>query len=77
MLARGTPEVIPAYRSLLINAQGAVYGKCIAANYQNAHKDMCAKEFMMLKDCYLVGVIWLLTTSGYANNSQKAAGKKA
>lgn len=34
--------------------QGAVYGKCIAANYQNAHRDMCAKEFMLLKDCYLV-----------------------
>jgi len=31
-----------------------VYGKCVAANYQNASKDMCAKEFMMLKDCYLV-----------------------
>lgn len=26
-------------------------------SYQNAHKDMCAKEFMMLKDCYLVCVI--------------------
>lgn len=34
--------------------QGAVYGKCVAANYQNAKKDMCAKEFMALKDCYLV-----------------------
>jgi len=33
--------------------EGAVYGKCIAMSYQNAHKDMCAKEFMMLKDCYL------------------------
>lgn len=34
--------------------QGAVYGKCVAANYQNVSKDMCAKEFMALKDCYLV-----------------------
>ncbi|KAF2766206.1 hypothetical protein EJ03DRAFT_330271 [Teratosphaeria nubilosa] len=34
-------------------AEGAVYGKCIAANYQNASKDMCAKEFMLLKDCYI------------------------
>jgi hypothetical protein len=34
--------------------KGAVYGKCIAANYQNVSKDMCAKEFMALKDCYLV-----------------------
>lgn len=35
--------------------QGAVYGKCVAANYQTVSKDMCAKEFMALKDCYLVG----------------------
>ena len=34
--------------------KGAVYGKCIAANYQNVSKDMCAKEFLLLKDCYLV-----------------------
>lgn len=33
-----------------------MYGKCIAANYQNASKDMCAKEFMLLKDCYLVRI---------------------
>ncbi|EME46709.1 hypothetical protein DOTSEDRAFT_126445 [Dothistroma septosporum NZE10] len=32
-----------------------VYGKCVAASYQNAKKDMCAREFMALKDCYLVG----------------------
>lgn len=35
---------------------GAVYGKCVAANYQNVSKDMCAKEFMALKDCYLVSL---------------------
>lgn len=34
--------------------KGAVYGKCVAANYQNASKDMCAREFMVLKNCYLV-----------------------
>ncbi|TKA34206.1 hypothetical protein B0A50_00186 [Salinomyces thailandicus] len=34
-------------------AEGAVYGKCVAANYQNVSKDMCAREFMALKDCYL------------------------
>ena len=34
--------------------QGAVYGKCVAANYQNVKKDMCIAEFMALKDCYLV-----------------------
>lgn len=31
-----------------------MYGKCVAANYQNVSKGMCAKEFMALKDCYLV-----------------------
>lgn len=31
-----------------------MYGKCIAGNYQNVSKGMCAKEFMALKDCYLV-----------------------
>ncbi|TKA79454.1 hypothetical protein B0A55_04222 [Friedmanniomyces simplex] len=35
------------------SAEGAVYGKCISANYQNVSKDMCAREFMVLKDCYL------------------------
>ena len=34
--------------------KGAVYGKCVAANYQNVSRDMCAKEFIALKDCYLV-----------------------
>ena len=34
--------------------KGAVYGKCIAGNYQSVSKDMCAKEFMALKECYLV-----------------------
>ncbi|OQO06464.1 hypothetical protein B0A48_08247 [Cryoendolithus antarcticus] len=33
--------------------EGAVYGKCIVANYQNVSKGMCAQEFMLLKDCYL------------------------
>lgn len=34
-----------------------MYGKCIAANYQNVSKDMCVKEFMALKDCYLVNLL--------------------
>ena len=56
--AKCSPEVCHAHTSIITNianrSQGAVYGKCIVANYQNAHKDMCAKEFMVLKDCYLV-----------------------
>lgn len=38
-------------------AQAAAYGKCIVGDYTAVHKDMCAKEFMRLKDCYLV--CWL------------------
>jgi hypothetical protein len=34
--------------------EGIVYGKCVGSNFQNAKKDMCAKEFLALKDCYLV-----------------------
>ncbi|GAB7337816.1 hypothetical protein MBLNU457_4222t1 [Dothideomycetes sp. NU457] len=33
--------------------QGAAYGKCVVAEYQNVQKGMCAQEFMRLKDCYL------------------------
>lgn len=43
-----------AAASAKCTTQGAVYGKCVAANYQNVSKDMCVKEFMALKDCYLV-----------------------
>ena len=39
---------------ILTSEQGAVYGKCVAANYQNIKKDMCAREFLALKDCYIV-----------------------
>ena len=35
-------------------SQAAVYGQCVFAEYNSVHKDMCAKEFMKLKDCYLV-----------------------
>ncbi|EZF19757.1 hypothetical protein H112_05332 [Trichophyton rubrum D6] len=34
-------------------SQATVYGKCILADYTAVSKDMCAKEFMKLKDCYL------------------------
>ncbi|KAK5938582.1 hypothetical protein PMZ80_008771 [Knufia obscura] len=33
--------------------EAAHYGKCIVADYQSVHQDMCKKEFMALKDCYL------------------------
>jgi hypothetical protein len=31
-----------------------VYGQCIVADYNTVYKEKCAKEFMKLKDCYLV-----------------------
>ncbi|PGH06710.1 hypothetical protein AJ80_08127 [Polytolypa hystricis UAMH7299] len=35
------------------STEAAAYGKCVFADYNGVHKDMCAKEFMRLKDCYL------------------------
>ncbi|RWQ92108.1 hypothetical protein C8Q69DRAFT_510232 [Paecilomyces variotii] len=35
------------------SVEAAAYGKCVVADYQSVHKDMCVKEFMRLKDCYL------------------------
>lgn len=37
------------------STEGAAYGKCIVADYNNVYKDKCAEEFLKLKDCYLVG----------------------
>lgn len=34
--------------------EASTYGKCIAADYHNVQKDKCIKEFMKLKDCYVV-----------------------
>lgn len=31
--------------------QAAAYGQCITANYKDAHKDMCQKEFLAFKQC--------------------------
>ncbi|KAJ5359519.1 uncharacterized protein N7496_011932 [Penicillium cataractarum] len=35
------------------STEAAAYGKCVLADYNSVHKDMCAKEFMRLKDCFL------------------------
>lgn len=44
-----------------ISAKSAAYGKCIVADYNSVHKDMCVQEFMRLKDCYLVRPLSLPT----------------
>ena len=36
--------------------QAAAYGKCVVADYNAVYKDKCVKEFMRLKDCYLVSL---------------------
>lgn len=81
-VAKCSPEVrehMARYRELATDKmQGAVYGKCIASNYQNVSKDMCAKEFMALKDCYLVRDEQChLAPSSLLTMVQRAAGKKA
>jgi NADH dehydrogenase [ubiquinone] 1 alpha subcomplex assembly factor 8 len=53
------PDSIAAHGSrrqitLMPTLQAALYGKCVVADYNSVHKDQCAKEFMKLKNCYLV-----------------------
>jgi NADH dehydrogenase [ubiquinone] 1 alpha subcomplex assembly factor 8 len=36
------------------SSQASVYGKCIVADFNHVHKDKCLKEFLRLKDCFLV-----------------------
>jgi len=52
--ARVRPIQKFAEASAKCSAEAAAYGKCIVADYNAVHKDMCAKEFMKLKDCYLI-----------------------
>ncbi|KAJ5901873.1 hypothetical protein N7495_002401 [Penicillium taxi] len=53
MPARTRPVEKFAKATAQCSTEAAVYGKCIFAEYNSVHKDMCAKEFMILKDCYL------------------------
>ncbi|KAI4721314.1 hypothetical protein E4T48_02369 [Aureobasidium sp. EXF-10727] len=54
--AKPLEKFITASSKCTLESQGAAYGKCIVAEYQNVRKDMCAKEFMQLKNCYLVSL---------------------
>ncbi|KAF2091947.1 hypothetical protein K490DRAFT_61393 [Saccharata proteae CBS 121410] len=53
MSAKARPIHKFASAAAKCSAEGAVYGQCILADYRNVHKDMCLKEFMKLKDCFL------------------------
>ncbi|KAI8065276.1 hypothetical protein BC940DRAFT_334940 [Gongronella butleri] len=33
------------------SSTSVAYGRCVAANYKDTHKDMCAKEFAAFKQC--------------------------
>lgn len=61
------------------SSEAAVYGKCVAADYQNPHKDMCLKEFMALKQCYTVRLMGheRERDGGSLTSTQKAAGRKS
>ncbi|KAI8941168.1 hypothetical protein NX059_002405 [Plenodomus lindquistii] len=53
MPARTRPIDKFATAAAKCSKEGAVYGKCIFADYNNVYKDKCATEFMKLKECYL------------------------
>ncbi len=41
------------------SVEASAYGKCILKDYQSVHQDMCVKEFMRLKECYVVSPFFL------------------
>ncbi|KAJ5954188.1 hypothetical protein N7501_008467 [Penicillium viridicatum] len=55
MPGRTRPVEKIAKASAQCSVEVAAYGKCVVTDYNSVHKDMCAKEFMRLKNCYLVG----------------------
>ncbi|KAK1639608.1 hypothetical protein BDP81DRAFT_180328 [Colletotrichum phormii] len=51
-------------------AETSMYGKCILADYNSVHKDKCLKEFLRLKDCYLVYLTTMpLPTSAFTEST--------
>ncbi|KIW53319.1 hypothetical protein PV05_08902 [Exophiala xenobiotica] len=53
MSGRARPIEKLAEAAAKCSVEATAYGKCILADYQSTYQDMCAKEFMRLKDCYL------------------------
>ncbi|KAJ5770953.1 uncharacterized protein N7511_003004 [Penicillium nucicola] len=54
MPARIRPVEKIAKATAQCSVEVAAYGKCVVTDYNSVHKDMCAKEFLRLKNCYLV-----------------------
>ena len=61
MLCRGEQAPLNAKSTVYIAEalQGAVFGRCIAADFNGVYKDKCLTEFLKLKDCYTVYYIFL------------------
>ncbi|RPB14987.1 hypothetical protein P167DRAFT_533571 [Morchella conica CCBAS932] len=36
------------------NTEAAAYGRCVIEDYNDVHRDKCAKAFMALKNCVVV-----------------------
>jgi hypothetical protein len=61
------PLILVADLGLRITSQASVYGKCILVDFNSVHKDQCAKEFMKLKDCYLVSIPRIMCNRNLSN----------
>ena len=49
------PEEEEVYMAKVrLTEQSAVFGRCIAQDYNGVYKDKCLTEFLKLKDCYTV-----------------------
>jgi NADH dehydrogenase [ubiquinone] 1 alpha subcomplex assembly factor 8 len=49
-----TKSAYPQETKPLTSSQASVYGKCIVVDFNHVHKDKCLKEFLQLKECFLV-----------------------
>ena len=56
--------------------QSAVFGRCIAQDFNGVYKGKCHSEFLKLKDCYTVLFILLTMTNSTADAPPKAAAKR-
>ena len=41
------------------SVEASAYGKCVVKDYQSVHQGMCAREFLLLRECFLVSTICL------------------
>ncbi|EFW20716.1 uncharacterized protein CIMG_11114 [Coccidioides immitis RS] len=55
---RDSPDLslVSEVQRINFDPKATVYGKCVLADYNSITKDMCKKEFIKLKDCYLAAM---------------------